>query len=168
MSGCGGRSAACALHVPRLRPACALHILGACPSPAIYQLDCCLLTPPPTPHPSTPYPPPCACLPAVAVLEQQALKSSIDPLYRQVKSYICCRLSNGTHSVWAAWTVAGVLGFLLAVMCSVRIAHHTLSLRKHQVGWGWVARPVGSGWVARAGRELGGSWAGARRELGGS
>jgi hypothetical protein len=74
----------------------------------------------------------------VARLEQQALKSSIDPLYQQVKSYICCRVSNGVYDIWVAWTVAGVLGFLLAMMCSGRIAHHTLSMRKYQVGgWAW-------------------------------
>jgi hypothetical protein len=96
--------------------------------------DCCLFE---APHPIPACPPP-----AVARLEQQALKSSIDPLYQQVKSYICCRVSNGVYDIWVAWTVAGVLGFLLAMMCSGRIAHHTLSMRKYQVG-GWAGGRVG-------------------------
>ena len=105
------------------------------------RLDCCLCLRRPSCLASLP--------PAVARLEQQALKSSIDPLYQQVKSYICCRLSNGTYDVWVAWTVAGVLGFLLALMCSVRIAHHTLSMRKYQVGGraGWVGGAAGAACV---------------------
>ncbi|KAL4451392.1 hypothetical protein ABPG77_009472 [Micractinium sp. CCAP 211/92] len=71
----------------------------------------------------------------VARLEGQALKSSIDPLHHDTKIYMqdpfyaataasacsCCTLSNESYDVWVAWTVAGVLCFVLALLCSLRI-----------------------------------------------
>jgi hypothetical protein len=71
----------------------------------------------------------CSCT-AVKQLEQQALKSSIDPLYDQMKSYLCCTLSSETSSLWVAWTCAGVIGFVLAVLCSARMVHHTTDMRR--------------------------------------
>ncbi|KAL4420685.1 hypothetical protein ABPG75_010341 [Micractinium tetrahymenae] len=65
-------------------------------------------------------------------LESQVLKSSIDPLYHDIKQYLCCTLSSDMGDLFAAWTVAGVLGFLLALLCSARLAQHALSLRKQQ------------------------------------
>ncbi|KAL4420686.1 hypothetical protein ABPG75_010342 [Micractinium tetrahymenae] len=58
----------------------------------------------------------------VARLEIQALKRSIDLLYHDTKTYICCTLSNESYDVWVAWTAAGALCFGLALFCSVRIA----------------------------------------------
>ncbi|KAL4855614.1 hypothetical protein ACK3TF_003939 [Chlorella vulgaris] len=63
-------------------------------------------------------------------LQQQALKSSIDPLYDQIKSYLCCTLSSESSSLWVAWTCAGVIGFVLAVLCSARMVHHTTDMRR--------------------------------------
>ncbi|KAI3430897.1 hypothetical protein D9Q98_009306 [Chlorella vulgaris] len=75
-----------------------------------------------------------AMLPSISTtvkqLEQQALKSSIDPLYDQIKSYLCCTLSSETSSLWVAWTCAGVIGFVLAVLCSARMVHHTTDMRR--------------------------------------
>lgn len=65
-------------------------------------------------------------------LESQVLRSSIDPLYRSVKEYLCCTLSREMGDLFAAWTAAGALGFVLAVLCSARLAQHALSLRKQQ------------------------------------
>ncbi len=61
------------------------------------------------------------------------LKSSIDPLYHSIKEYLCCTLSSEMGDLFVAWTAAGVLGFVLALLCSARLAQHALSLRKQQV-----------------------------------
>jgi hypothetical protein len=82
-------------------------------------------------------------------LEQQALRPSIQPLYHQVKGYLCCGLSGAAADIWVAWTCAGVVGFVLGLLCTARIAHHTLSLRKYEVR----SRGGGSGSV-----RVGGCW----------
>lgn len=134
----------------------------------VFLLLAVRLPPPPkqkTNHPDT----------AVAQLEDQALKSSIDPLYHDAKIYMqgparswpatlppasirlpgprppvprsllvnpclparppacsCCTLSNESYDVWVAWTVAGVLCFVLALFCSLRIAWLPRARRRHQ------------------------------------
>ncbi|PRW20192.1 epidermal growth factor receptor [Chlorella sorokiniana] len=65
-------------------------------------------------------------------LEWQALNASVVPLYHRVKEYICCDLSRNAHEVWVAWTVAGVLGFLLAVLCSGALIFDMLAMRRQR------------------------------------
>jgi len=43
----------------------------------------------------------------------------------------CCTLSNEAYDVWVAWTVAGVLGFVLALLCTWRSA---AAWRQQKVG----------------------------------
>lgn len=63
-------------------------------------------------------------------LESQALKSSVDPLYHQTKEYLCCTLSRNLGDVFVSWTVAGALGFLLALACSWRLVRVALTMQK--------------------------------------
>lgn len=65
-------------------------------------------------------------------LEWQALNASVVPLYHRVKEYICCDLSRSAYDVWVAWTVAGVLGFVLAVMCSGALIYDMLAMRRQR------------------------------------
>lgn len=44
----------------------------------------------------------------------------------------CCNLSNESYDVWVAWTVAGVLCFVLALLCSLRIGWAQRARRRHQ------------------------------------
>lgn len=68
----------------------------------------------------------------VWALEEQALTASIAPLYHQIKEYLCCTLSYSSSAIWLAWTCAGTIGFVLGVMCTARMAHHTLNLRRYE------------------------------------
>lgn len=72
-------------------------------------------------------------LPAVWNLESQALRSSVDPLYRSLKEYICCDLSTNSSSIFTAWTVVGSLGLVLAVLCSARLVNDMLTMRRQRV-----------------------------------
>ena len=59
----------------------------------------------------------------------------------------CCDLSRNAHELWVAWTVAGVLGFVLALMCSAALVHDMLAMRRQRVrGTGPSA---GAGWLRR-------------------
>ena len=48
----------------------------------------------------------------------------------------CCDLSRSAYDVWVAWTVAGVLGFVLAVMCSGALICDMLAMRRQRVSTG--------------------------------
>ena len=74
-------------------------------------------------------------MPAVADLQQQALKSNVQPVYDLSKEYICCTLADEAYNIWVAWTVAGCLGVVLAAMCGGRIVHRAVSLQDVKVGW---------------------------------
>ncbi|PSC74601.1 zinc metalloprotease [Micractinium conductrix] len=54
------------------------------------------------------------------------------PLYRDFKEYLCCTLAFDAHDMWVAWTVAGGLGFGLALLASIRIIKKSLHLRKER------------------------------------
>lgn len=65
--------------------------------------------------------------------------SSIQPLYWSIKEYLCCTLHNEFVNVWVAWMVVGILGYVLCILCSIRIIQHTL-VRKE--GGGGVPAPL--------------------------
>ena len=71
----------------------------------------------------------CAFHHAVDDLEQQVDKS-IDGLYSDIKSYLCCTVSNSVQDLLISWTVCGAVGLAFAVLCSIRVIRHTLANRR--------------------------------------
>lgn len=68
--------------------------------------------------------------PAAAALGNLAAWESVQELYQQTKTYMCCTLKSNVHDMWVAWTVTGVLGFVLALMASARLVYMARQRRK--------------------------------------
>lgn len=57
------------------------------------------------------------------------LDSTVRALYADMKSYLCCTVSNSVQDLLVSWTVCGAMGLALAVLCSIRVIRHTLANR---------------------------------------
>lgn len=82
---------------------------------------------------------------AAAAASRPPTRISCPPPHHLSRS--CCDLSRNAHELWVAWTVAGVLGFVLALMCSTALVHDMLAMRRQRVcgsgpsagaGWRWT------------------------------
>jgi hypothetical protein len=58
-------------------------------------------------------------------LDYQASRRSVQPLYEETKALIRCDFSSASDDLFIAWTIVGSVGFVLAVLCSIRIVRHT-------------------------------------------
>lgn len=63
-------------------------------------------------------------------LDYEASRAGVAPLYRSVKSLICCDVASASNDLFTAWTVVGSLGLVLSVLCSIRIVRHTFKEKK--------------------------------------
>lgn len=81
----------------------------------------------------------CAAASHAAALDLLNLtrRASIDPLYHQAKTFLCCSLNNTAQTLWAVWTAAGALTFVFAVLCTARLIRWVAG---RQRGWaaGWL------------------------------
>jgi hypothetical protein len=66
----------------------------------------------------------------LTALDYQASRKSVQPLYDQTKSLICCDFSSASDDLFLAWTIVGSIGFVLALICSFRIVRHTFGQKK--------------------------------------
>ena len=76
--------------------------------------------------------PPAALPIAVSSLEEQISREGVSPIYGDVKSYLCCTVSNSANSLFLSWTLTGALGFLLCILVSTRVMAHTVSNRRRR------------------------------------
>ena len=67
---------------------------------------------------------------AVTNLELQASRVGVEPLYKAVKSLICCDVASASNQLFASWTACGSLGLVLALVCSIRIVRRTFKKKK--------------------------------------
>lgn len=67
---------------------------------------------------------------AVTRLEGLVSRTSMDELYNATKEYLCCTLHDSAYNLFISWTVAGCLGFVLCLLCSIRVVRHTFSSRR--------------------------------------
>jgi hypothetical protein len=63
-------------------------------------------------------------------LDYLASRRSVDPLYKETKSLICCDFSSASDDLFLAWTIVGSIALVLAVICSIRIVRHTFGKNK--------------------------------------
>jgi hypothetical protein len=67
---------------------------------------------------------------AVQNLTDIADRKNVEPLYHEVKQYICCNLHGTSYDLWVAWTVVGCLGLVLAALSSGRLMRTAWHRRK--------------------------------------
>lgn len=54
------------------------------------------------------------------------LRSNIQPIYFSLKEYLCCELNDASYDIWVAWLVAGILGFVVCILCSIIVVIDTM------------------------------------------
>ena len=93
--------------------------------------SCCLASPPARQPAGAPF--------SVRLTAHPRIPSALPPLPLPVSSprRSCCTLAFDAHDMWVAWTVAGGLGFGLALLASIRIIKKSLHLRKVR----WMYHP---------------------------
>lgn len=67
---------------------------------------------------------------ALTNLTVLANRTNAEGVYRNTKVYICCDLRDSFHNMWVAWTVVGVLGFVMALMASAVVVNVARTRRK--------------------------------------
>jgi hypothetical protein len=59
------------------------------------------------------------------------LRSNIQPIYFSLKEYLCCELNDASYDIWIAWLVAGILGFIVSILCSIIVVIDTMRSPAH-------------------------------------
>ncbi|KDD72551.1 hypothetical protein H632_c3199p0 [Helicosporidium sp. ATCC 50920] len=69
----------------------------------------------------------------IADVLRYASLDTIQPIYVRVKGLLCCELGSRSYDVWVAWTAAGCVAFVFALLASARVVSHTvIAARKLQ------------------------------------